>query len=182
MEWIAYLVAALFFLVGVGCLFLVVLQLPGGWLLLGVALAIEYCDRWYLPVESPQTFAWWLLGASLVLLTVGEVIEFTAGMMGAKRGGASRRGAWGALIGGIVGAFVFLPLFIFTGPLAPLPGAILGTFVGAVIGEMSREQATVGGSMRPAWGATLGRVVGTVSKLAIAIGVWMALAIGAFLL
>jgi uncharacterized protein YqgC (DUF456 family) len=181
MEWLLYLVAAIFFLLGAACVFLVVIQLPGGWVLLGLALFIEYADRWYIPAEGDrQTFPWWLLGVNLGLLIVGEIIEFIAGMAGAKKGGATRRGAWGALIGGILGAFVFTPVFFFVPFVGTLLGAILGTFVGAIVGELTAPQTTIGGSMRPAWGATVGRVVGTVAKLAIAITVWLSLSISAF--
>ena len=180
MEWLTYLVATLFFILGAGCLFLVVIQLPGGWILLGLALAIEYCDHWYLPDGDQQTFPWWLLGVCLVLLIIGEIVEFMAGVMGAKRGGASKRGMWGALIGGILGVFIFTPLFFFLPLLGGLFGAILGTFVGAIAGEMTAEDASVKGSMRPAFGATVGRVVGTAAKLGIAIAVWSSLTFSAY--
>ena len=103
MEWLLYVVAVIFFLLGAACTVLVVFQLPGSWILLGIALLIEWLDRYYLPAGSRQTFDWWVLGASLVLLIIGEIIEFVAGAVGARKGGSSRRGMWGALIGGFNG-------------------------------------------------------------------------------
>src|SRR5678815_4869796 len=97
MEWITYVVAVLFFLLGGLCVVSIIISLPGGWIMLALALIIEWCDRFYLPPDRTQTFDWRLLGVCAVLLAVGEAIEFAAGAAGAKRGGASRRGMVGAL-------------------------------------------------------------------------------------
>ncbi|MHC4218959.1 MAG: DUF456 domain-containing protein [Planctomycetota bacterium] len=184
MEWLLYVIAAVFFLLGAVCTVLVVIQLPGAWILLGIAGLIEWLDHYYLPEGDRQTFGWWVLGVCLALLTIGEIIEFVAGALGAKKGGSSRRGMWGALIGGIVGAFVFMPLFSivpFVGTLfGALLGAVLGTFIGAIIGEMTGEEATIRGSMKPAIGATIGRVIGSTTKVGIAIAVWLMLSVSAF--
>ncbi|MCH7546021.1 MAG: DUF456 domain-containing protein [Planctomycetes bacterium] len=186
MDWILYIVAFLFFLLGIGCLLLVVVGLPGGWIMLSLASVIEYCDQYYLTGENgtTETFGWWALGACLGLLLVGEMIEFLAGLAGAKKGGASRRGMIGSLIGGIIGVFVFAPLFsIF--PLigtifGALLGALLGTFAGAMVGELSTQETTMKDSLKPAFGATVGRVVGTASKLGITIAIWLVLTVFAF--
>jgi uncharacterized protein YqgC (DUF456 family) len=184
MEWLLYVVAAIFFLLGAACTVLVVIQLPGAWILLGIAGLIEWLDHLYLPEGDQQTFGWWVLGTCLMLLTIGEIIEFLAGVAGAKKGGSSRRGMWGAIIGGIAGAFVFMPLFSIIPVLGTLFGAffgaVLGTFLGAIIGEVTAEQATIKGSMKPALGATIGRVIGTTSKVGLAIAVWLMLSISAF--
>ena len=184
LTWLLYVVATLFLLLGIGCLLLVVIQLPGGWILLGLAALIEWLDGLYLPEDDRQTFGWWVLGASLALLIIGEIIEFIAGALGASKAGSSKRGMWGALIGGIVGVFVFMPLFSLVPVVGTLFGAffgaMLGTFVGAVIGELSAETSTLRGSMKPAIGATIGRLIGTSSKVGIAIAVWIALAVSAF--
>ena len=186
MDWILYIVAAFFFLIGIGCLLLVVVGLPGGWIMLGLAGAIEYCDQYYLSSDTgaPETFGWWVLGTCLGLMLLGEVIEFVAGVAGAKKGGASRRGMIGSLIGGIVGVFVFAPLFsivpIIGTIFGALLGALLGTFAGAMIGELSAQETTMKDSVKPAFGATVGRVVGTASKLGITIAMWLVLTIFAF--
>jgi hypothetical protein len=182
MSWLVILVALLLCLLGIGCLVLVVLGLPGGWIFFGVALGIEWLDRFYLPADDRQTFSLWVLLASLALLGLGELIEFLAGVAGAKHGGASRRGMIGALVGGILGAFVLTPVFFFVPVLGALFGALLGTFLGAVIGELTGERETsVRGSLRPAVGATIGRVLGTVGKLGTSIVVWIALTVSAAL-
>ena len=49
MEWLQYVFATLFFVLGGVCVVLVVVQLPGTWALLGLAALLEYLDRLYLP-------------------------------------------------------------------------------------------------------------------------------------
>jgi hypothetical protein len=176
----SYLAAALLTIVGAGCVLLVVVQLPGGWVLLALALLLEYLDRLYLPAGNRQTFSWWLLGTGAALLAAGEIVEFVAGVEGARRGGSSRRGMVGALLGGILGAFVLTPVLFFVPVVGALVGAVVGTFIGAVVGEMTAPQASLGATMKPALGAAVGRAVGTVSKVGVTIALWLMLAIGAF--
>ncbi len=183
MEWLQYLqylVAFAFFVLGAVCVVLVVIQLPGTWLMLALAAVIEAADRWYLPEGDRQTFGWWVLGAALAVAVIGEIIEFIAGAGGARKGGATSRGMWGALIGGVVGIFVFTPLFFFVPLFGTFFGAVMGTFVGAIIGELTIEQSTVRGTVKPAVWATIGRVVGTTSKVGIAMAMWLALSVSAF--
>jgi uncharacterized protein YqgC (DUF456 family) len=180
MEWITYVVATLFCLLGAVCVLSIVLSLPGTWIMIGLALVIELCDSLYLPPDHNQTFGWWVILTCVGLALFGEVIELAASAAGAKGGGGSKRGMWGALIGGIVGALIFTP-FIPVPIVGTLIGAILGTFIGAVVGEVTGEQAkSVRGSMKPALGATIGRVIGTFSKIGIAIVVWLVLSVAAF--
>ncbi len=180
MEWLRYVFATLFFVLGGMCVVLVVIQLPGTWILLGLAGLLEWLDHFYLPDGDDQTFGWWVLGGCLAIAVVGEIIEFIAGVAGAKKGGSSSRGMWGALIGGIAGIFIFTPLFFFIPFFGTFFGAVLGTFVGAIVGELTVEQATIKGSMKPAIGATIGRVLGTMSKVGIAMAMWMTLTVSAF--
>jgi uncharacterized protein YqgC (DUF456 family) len=180
MEWMLYVVAALFCIVGAVCVASIVFSLPGGWIVLGLAVVIEFVDASYLPEGQEQTFGWWVLGASLALLALGEVGEFAAGAAGAKRGGAGKRGMWGALIGGIAGAILFT-VFVPIPVVGSLLGAIIGTFAGAIIGETSGAQPkTFSGSVKPAIGATIGRVIGTFGKILIALAVWIGLSVAAF--
>jgi len=177
MDWIAVLVAVLVVLAGALSVFLVVIGLPGTWLLLGLALLIELVDHWWLEGEAPVTFSWWLLGACTVLALIGELLEFLAGALGAKRGGASRRGMALAVVGGVVGGIVGVPFGLIVGAFF---GAVLGTFLGAVIGELTRPGTELRDTLRPAIGASIGRVLGTLAKLPIAIAVWVALSVAAF--
>ncbi len=183
MDWILYIVATVFALFGLGCIVLVIFQLPGAWIMLAFAVVIEVFDKWYLTVEqgeTPETFGWMWLGISAGLLAIAELIEFIASFVGAKKGGASKRGMMGSLLGGIAGAFmlqVFIPIPIF----GALVGAIIGTFIGAVVGEMTGEQPKkVGESMKPAMGAAIGRSIAAISKVGISLVVWIVLVAAAF--
>jgi len=181
MEWLLFVVAVLFTLLGAGCLVLIVFGLPGTWVMLAGAAIIEFADRLYLPADDRQTFAWWLLGVCLGLALVGELLEFLAGVVGAKYGGGTRRGMIGAIVGGILGVFVFTPFLFFIPVVGSLVGALIGTFIGAYVGELSAEGASKRGSVRPATGATIGRVLGTMGKMGTAVVVWVALSASAFL-
>ena len=180
MDWLLYVVAAVFALIGLVCVGLVMLQLPGAWIMLALAVLIELFDQSYLSDEPAITFGWWWLGGCAVLLGIGELIELVASIVGAKKGGASRRGMWGALIGGIAGAIVFqvaVPIPIF----GALVGAIVGTFIGAIVGEMTgRDPQTLQGSVKPAIGASIGRIIASMSKVGIALAVWIVLCVAAF--
>jgi len=93
------------------------------------------------------------------------------------RGGVARP----AIVGGILGVFVFTPFLFFIPVVGSLVGALIGTFIGAYVGELSAEGASKRGSVRPATGATIGRVLGTMGKMGTAVVVWVALSASAFL-
>nr|WP_199102552.1 DUF456 family protein [Aquitalea sp. ASV11] len=119
--------------------------LPGLPLMLGGFLLLAWADH----------FAH--LGSSalliMALLTVlGLLIDFVAGLLGAKLTGASKQALWGAFIGSIVG----LPL--------GLLGVILGPLLGAAIGELvARRDAWQAG--RVGLGTLAGFLIGTVAKI-----------------
>ncbi|MEP7042817.1 MAG: DUF456 domain-containing protein [Dokdonella sp.] len=89
-----------------------------------------------------------------VLTVLALAVDFVAGMLGARRVGASRRAVIGAALGTLVGIFF------------GLPGVLLGPFVGALLGEL-----VAGGTLRKATGvgvgAWLGFVVGALLKLGV---------------
>jgi uncharacterized protein len=95
----------------------------------------------------------WTLVILGVLAAAAMLIDFVAGLFGAKRVGASGRALWGASIGTLVGLFF------------GLPGLLLGPFVGAIVGELS-----VGSKMEKATkvgiGTWIGLLFGTLAKLA----------------
>lgn len=184
MDWLVYIIASLFTLIGAACIASIILSIPGTWIMLLLALLIQWLDPLWLPQAAdgtqPHTFRWWLLGVCAVLALAGEAIELAAGAAGAKSGGGSRRGVIGALLGGIIGAIALTPLIPIP-VLGTLIGAIIGTFAGAVIGETTGAQPkTLTGSVTPAFGATIGRVIGTVGKMAVAIVIWLALSVAVF--
>lgn len=155
---------------------LVIIGLPGTWLMVLSSAALHWYERVMWPGQPP------IVGLTTLLVAAGlaalsEVLEFSAGMAGAARAGSSRRGALGALAGGFMGGMVGL----FVPP--PLIGALLSACVGAAIGAWWAE--TTGGrspnaALRSAMGAGLGRLVGTAIKAAMGAVIWLVLAVAAF--
>ena len=92
----------------------------------------------------------------LALMSLSAYLaDFIAGSLGAKHFGASSKAAIGAAIGAVVGIFF------------GLPGILLGPFIGAVLGELTeREDFHAAG--RAGIGATVGLLLGTAAKMAIA--------------
>lgn len=151
-------------------LVLVFFGLPGNWLI----------------VISTCLFAWWraednvfsvytlLFIAALAIL--GEVVEFFAGMGGARKAGASWRGSLGAIIGAVTGA-ILGTFFI------PFLGTLVGACVGAGIGAWGLELA--GGrkmeeSVRFGLGAGIGQFFGITAKFALGVAIWLIVAVAAF--
>jgi len=167
-----WLISILFILLGLGCLFLVIMQLPGTWVMLALGLGAQLLMEHVIGGDHPFAWGWWALGIGLVLAVIGEVVEGLAGAAGTKAGGGTKRGMIGAFIGGIGGAIAgsfLIPIPI----VGTLLGSIIGTFIGAVIGETTGEKAKdVGDSIKPAMGASLGRILGTTAKMFCAIIVW----------
>ncbi len=93
-----------------------------------------------------------------MLTVLALAIDFVAGMLGAKRVGASRYALLGALIGSIIGLFF------------GIPGLLLGPFVGALLGEL-----VAGGNLRRATGVGVGAWLGFVVGAAAKIGVCFAM-------
>ncbi len=144
-HWLWYLLATL--LVVAGLIGSVLPALPGVPLVfLGLLLA-AWADGF------AHVGAWWLLLLG-VLTVIAIAIDFIAGVIGAKKVGASRYAVIGAALGTLVGLFL------------GIPGIIFGPFIGALLGEL-----VAGGTLRKAGGvgvgAWLGFVVGSLAKLAI---------------
>lgn len=132
----------------VGLLGTFVPVLPATLIILAGVLVHELLVRFG---EVPQAI--WI---TLVLLTaLVFVVDNAAGLIGAKRYGASRTGVWGSFIGGIAGIFVFPPFGVFVLPL-------VGAWVGEMISGKSQDAALKG-----AWGVVVGMLGGMVGKFLI---------------
>jgi len=143
-------------------LVLVVFGLPGTWMIVG----------------SVALFAWWqpgvfslpTIGIMAAMALMGEAIEFLGGWTGAQKTGAGKRGAQGALIGGLAGALMGTALIP-----TPVLGTVIGSCAGAGVGAWILESV---GNKNPAsgrivLGAGLGRLVGVIGKLAAGIAIWL---------
>ena len=144
-------------------LILIVLGLPGLWIMIASAVA-------YNMLVPGDPIGWFTLVAVSILGVIAEVLEFTLSGKYARKYGGSRRAGWWAIIGGMVGAFIGFPVPI----VGPVIGAFVGSFVGALAAELSIG-STPGDATRAGYGALIGRVVSTVLKIGIgfAIGVWI---------
>ena len=90
-----------------------------------------------------------------IIAFLSIAVDFWATMFGARKFGASKQAAIGALVG--VGVGIFLGL----------PGVIFGPFIGAVIGELLARR-DLAQATRAGIGATIGLVLGAALKLALA--------------
>jgi uncharacterized protein YqgC (DUF456 family) len=145
LQIIWYALAAVLIVVGfVGTILPI---LPGVPIVFGGMLLAAWADG-FAHVGTRTLF---ILG---VLTVLALIIDFVAGMLGAKRVGASRYAVIGAVLGTLVGIFF------------GLPGIVLGPFFGALIGEL-----VAGGTLHKATGvgvgAWLGFLVGAALKLAV---------------
>jgi len=134
-------------LIVVGLAGAVVPALPGVPLVFGGMLLAAWADHF----QHVGAITLSVLGA---LCVIALLIDFVAGMLGARRVGASTRALWGATIGTFAGLFF------------GIPGLLLGPFIGAVVGEL-----TAGSKVHKAThvgiGTWLGLLFGTLAKLAL---------------
>src|SRR6185503_3626833 len=96
---------------------------------------------------------WWILGVLVLLMVLAVSLDYIATVCGAKKLGATWKGATGAIVGGLVGLFF------------SLPGILLGPFVGAWLFEMLGGRGWKASS-KAGVGATLGLFLGALGKLA----------------
>ena len=178
MHWMAYALAVLFALAGLGCLALVLIGLPGAWILIGLAVLLELANGRLLRAPASVSFGWGAIAGCAGLAFAGEIVETVAGAAGVRMGGGSRRGMVGAFAGGIAGAIALTPLLPIVGTLA---GALVGSFAGAWIGEATGPEARGREhNLRAAFGAAVGKLGGTLGKTAFATVAWLWLVRAAF--
>lgn len=146
MDFIWWLIAIV--LMAVGLVGTVLPVVPGAIIILGAAVLHQ------IMLGSEKSVGWWNIGVLVVLALLSYGLEFAGGYFGAKRFGATKWGAFGAMIGGIVGLFF------------SLPGLIAGPIVGAIAGELVAGKRLVSAG-RAGWGTLLGNLAGMVGKLTI---------------
>lgn len=153
----ALLVALAIILLCIGILGTIIPALPG--------LPLMFGGTWLLALSSNYQ----IMGAptliSLGILTLfGCVMDYLAGMLGAKHSGASKRAIWGSFIGSIVGMFF------------ALPGMILGPVIGSAIGEfIARRNLIAAGKV--SIGTVIGLVIGVVAKIGCAFAMLITIAV-----
>ncbi len=128
--------------------------LPGNWIILILA------GTWKL-IFPEMAMGWWLFGAVMSLMLIGEILEWVAQIWSGKRYGGSKRGNISAVIGAVAGSIIFAP-FLFG------IGALLGAFAGAYAGSFIVEKLqgrSLGEANLAALGSFWGKVFGVVAKI-----------------
>jgi len=146
---------------------LIAIGLPGIWLMVIAVIS-------YGLVTKFVTVGVITLSVTIVLALLSEVAEAYLGFGLAKKYGGSKRAGWGALIGGLVGAGMGVPI--------PIIGSVIGSLIGAFAGALLFEYLGHGDSdkaFRAGWGALLGRVAATATKMALGLVITVMAVIGA---
>lgn len=137
---------------------LTAVRLPGTWLIVMVAAGFGWWSDWN-PLGMTTVFV--LAGVA----GVAEILELLMSVFTARRAGASRQAAWGGLIGGMVGMFLFsIPVPV----IGTIVGAILGCFTGAALMEWIVRKKLAQGT-RVGLFSALGFALGTATKMAVAL-------------
>ena len=178
MSWY-YVWAVLLTLANLAAWVSTLVLLPGNWIVVGLTALFV----WLVPAPEGMGIGWSTVAIATVLATLGEIAEFAAGAAGAARRQASRRAILlslvGAIAGSMIGAVVGLPVPLVGPVLAALLGGGVGAFVGAYFGEQwagrSHEDSVEVGKA-----AFVGRMLGTVAKLAIGAAMVAIVTIDAF--
>jgi uncharacterized protein YqgC (DUF456 family) len=129
----------------VGCVLPII---PGPPLAYAALILLSIARKW--EAVSPTVLI--VLGVATAAVTV---MDYLMPLVTSKWKGASRAGIWGSVAGMIVG-LIFFPPF----------GVIIGTFVGAVVGELLFSNRPEG-ALKAGWGVFLGTLLGIALKLAL---------------
>jgi uncharacterized protein YqgC (DUF456 family) len=122
--------------------------LPGTALVLAGAVLGAWIDDF-------QRVGGWTIGVLVALALLSWVLDYVAGLLGARKAGASRQALIGAAVGTVAGLFL------------GFVGVLVLPFLGAAAGEyLARRDHR--GAVRVGMATGLGLVVALVAKLAIA--------------
>jgi uncharacterized protein YqgC (DUF456 family) len=146
MDLLWWLVAIV--LMAVGLIGTVLPVVPGTVIILAAALIHQ------MMLGTEKSLGWWNITVLVLLMLLSYALEFAGGYFGAKRFGATKWGAYGAMLGAIIGLFF------------PFPGLIIGPIVGAIAGELLAGKRLVSAG-RAGWGTLLGNLAGLIGKLTI---------------
>jgi len=136
------------------------IRLPGTWLIVASAAGYAWSEGW--PRASLT-----LLGILTGIALLGEGIEILASVVTARRAGASRKAAWGGMLGGILG-MIFLSFLVPIPIVGTMIGALVGCFTGATLVEMYVRKDMFRGTKVGVF-AAMGFVFGAVAKIVVAL-------------
>ena len=106
-------------------------------------------------IDDFARVGWGVLGGITLLAALAWVLDYVAGLLGAKKAGASRQAIVGAALGTVAGLFM------------GLVGVLFMPLVGAAIGEWLARRDH-GQALKVGVATWLGIIVGMVSKVVIA--------------
>ena len=126
--------------------------LPGTTIILAAAVIHR------LMVGAEKSVGWKTIVVLVLLTLLSYVFDFLGSYFGAKYFGATRWGAFGAIIGALIGLFFFFGII----------GLFVGPVIGAVAGEFIAGKRMIDAG-RAGWGSLLGNLGAMLGKLIIAL-------------
>lgn len=150
MEIISIIIYILLGIVSLAGLVLTVINLPGIWLIFGATLVAGIMDKF-------QNITPIILLVFFILCVASTFADNIAAALGAKKFGGTGWGMAGAVIGGIVGLFL------------GAWGIVLGPLVGAVLFEMLFAKKDMTTSLKAGWGTFIGILVSMILKLGLSV-------------
>lgn len=101
----------------------------------------------------PDVFSWGLIAFITILGVLTWLADLAMTVLGAKLGGATKYGVYGASIGGLLG--------LFGGAL----GIIIGPFIGAVVGDIFAKRRELAKLLKSGIGASLSVIFALLARL-----------------
>lgn len=150
MGIISIIIYILLGIIALAGLVLTVINLPGIWLIFGATLVAGIMDKF-------QNITPVILLIFFILCVASTFADNIAAALGAKKFGGTGWGMAGAIIGGIVGLFL------------GAWGVVLGPLVGAVLFEMLFAKKDMATSLKAGWGTFIGILVSMVLKLGLSV-------------
>lgn len=147
MDWLWILIGILLSLAGIAGSVLPVLPGP----------PLNYLAILVIHFSGTHHFSQKFLTAWFIVTLLVVILDYMIPVWGARLSGGSRRGMWGATIGLIIGIVFFPPI-----------GMIIGSFAGAIIGELI-EGKPLEIALKAGTGTFIGFLAGTVAKLLVSI-------------
>lgn len=146
-DWLLAILGTGFILAGIaGCILPVIPGPPLSW----AGLLLLHWTRF------AQFSAVFLLVMACLAIVV-TVLDYVIPVWGTKKFGGSKAGMWGATIGIFAGVFFFPPV-----------GIIVGSFVGATLGEMIAGKES-GSALKAGLGSFIGFLLSTGLKLGVSL-------------
>ncbi|HXC17216.1 MAG TPA: DUF456 domain-containing protein [Holophagaceae bacterium] len=126
--------------------------LLGVWLPLVPGLPLMALGATLFKMLQPERLSWITVILFILGAILGQVMELMASGWAAKKAGAGKAGARGALIGALAGLFF------------GLPGVLLGPPLGALLGEWVIRKQPFKRAAKAAVGAVIGLFAGALGK------------------